>query len=150
MEQWYKACLPTFRPFRPSSVTPHERGILTLKEPFWPSGRAKNCPYWVKWSKTLQNTICVSAPLILNIFTPFWAISVSTWAQCHCQWGYNGCFGVKRPIIWGVTENGLNAPKVGKHTWYHYSIFREGVWWCFDHSRAASKRLRYFFPVAIS
>ena len=104
--------------------------FFSLKQPFRPSGRTKNCPHWIKWSKTLPSTICVLATLISNIFIPFWAILISAWAQCHCQWGYNGCFGVKRPISWGVPEKGLNGPKVGKHAWYHCFMSREGVWCC--------------------
>ena len=104
--------------------------FFSLKQPFRPSQRTKNCPHWIKWSKTLPSTICVLATLISNIFIPFWAILISAWAQCHCQWGYNGCFGVKRPISWGVPEKGLNGPKVGKHAWYHCFMSREGVWFC--------------------
>ena len=33
--------------------------------------------------------------------------------------GQNGCFGVKSPLSWGVPEEDLNGPKVGKHAWYH-------------------------------
>ena len=98
MIQLYQVCLPTFGLFRPLSGTPHKMGVFSLKQPFWPSGRAKNCPHWMKWSKTLPNTICVWAPLISNIFTPFWAILISAWAKCHCQWGYNGYFGIESPI----------------------------------------------------
>ena len=77
MIQLYQVCLPTFGLFRPLSGTPHKMGVFSLKQPFWPSGRAKNCPHWMKWSKTLPNTICVWVSLISNIFIPVWAILVS-------------------------------------------------------------------------
>ena len=64
MKQWYNACLTTLGPIRPSSGTPHDKGVFTSNTAIWPPGRAKNCPEGRKLSETLPNTICAWAPLI--------------------------------------------------------------------------------------
>ena len=58
MKQCYHACLTTLGPIRPSSGTPHDRGVFTSKTTILASWESQELPRREKWLETLPNTIC--------------------------------------------------------------------------------------------
>ena len=125
----------TFAPFGSSSGSPHERGVLTLKQPPWPycwwhctHVDAKMAHKGVNMSDIDGAHLEIVMGSVLHHFLPFVQFLA-------LPGGQNYSFGFKTPLSWGEPEEGPKGPKVVKHAWCRCFISREGVWWWFDHSR---------------